>query len=251
MGEQAGGLRLLLGGLIGAQAHARLGHQGLRPRCHGQGDHLQVHRLAAAVLIGDGIIIVKNCRGGAKAGEHLAGHDLGIGVEIGHHDMPLRQRTGKLHPALLEHGIVEVIPAVFRVKILCPMLQRVQFHGADGIVHGAERLRAVRPVIEPPSGVIESLPGGEVVIAHAGGGGKAGKARAVEHEQLRGFGQGEHQQFAIRLAVGKETGHKFTLLLLREIVIPVQQIILAQGDGVPDVAGEEVRHLLRGIPLCL
>ena len=166
--------------------------------------------------------------------------------------MPLRQRTGKLHPALLEHGIVEVIPAVFRVEILCPMLQRVQFHGADGIVHGAEGLRAVRPVIELPGGVIESLPGGEVVIAHAGGGGKAGKARAVEHEQLRGFGQGEYKQTAvICFTVGKEAGHKLALFLLREIVIPVQQIILAQGDGVPDVAGEEVRHLLRGIPLCL
>ena len=204
-----------------------------------------------AVLIGDGIIIIEDRRGGAKAGQHLAGHDLGIGIEVGHHDMPLGQRAGKLHPALLENGVIEIIPAVFRVEILCPMLQRVQFHGADGVVHGAEGLRTVRPVIELSGSVIESLPGGEVVIVYAGGGGKAGKARAVEHEQLRGFGQGEHQQFAIRLTVGKETGHKFTLLLLREIVIPVQQIILAQGDGVPDVAGEEVRHLLRGIPLCL
>ena len=165
--------------------------------------------------------------------------------------MPLGQRAGKLRPALLEHGVVKIVPAVFRVEILRAMLQRAEFHGADGIVHGAEGLRTVRPVIELPGGVIESLPGGEVVIAYAGGGGKAGKARAVEHEQLRGFGQGKHQQFAIRLAVGKEAGHKFTLLLLREPVIPVQQIILAQGDGVPDVAGEEVRHLLRGIPLRL
>ena len=251
MGKQAGGLRLLLGGLVGAQAHARLGHQGLRPRCHGQGDHLQVHRLAAPVLIGHGIIIIEDRRGGAKAGQHLAGHDLGIGIEVGHHDMPLGQRAGKLHPALLEYGVVEVIPAVFRIEILCAMLQGVQFHGADGIVHGAEGLRAVRPVIEPPGSVIESLPGGEIVIGHAGGGGKAGKARAVEHEQLRGFGQGEHQQLSVRLAVGKETGHKFTLFLLREPVIPVQQLVLTQGDGVPDVAGKEVRHLLRGIPLCL
>ena len=132
------------------------------------------------------------------------------------------------------------------------MLQRVQFHGADGIVHGAEGLRTVRPVIELPGSVIESLPGGEIVIGHAGGGGKAGKARAVEHEQLRGFGQGKYQQFAIIcFAVGQEAGHKLAPFLLREIVIPVQQIVLAQGDGVPDVAGKEVRHLLRGIPLCL
>ena len=33
MGKQAGGLRLLFGGLVGAQAHAHLGHQRLRPRC--------------------------------------------------------------------------------------------------------------------------------------------------------------------------------------------------------------------------
>ena len=132
------------------------------------------------------------------------------------------------------------------------MLQRVQFHGADGIVHGAEGFRAVRPVIESPGGVIESFPGGEIVIGHAGGSGKAGKARAVEHEQLRGFGQGEHQQPAIIcFTVRKEAGHKLALFLLCEPVIPVQQIILTQGDGVPDVAGKEVRHLLRGIPLCL
>ena len=252
MGKQAGGLRLLFGGLVGAQAHARLGHQRLRPRCHGQGNHLQVHRLAAAVLIGDGIIIIEDRRGGAKAGEHLAGHDLGIGIEIGHHDMPLGQRAGKLHPAFLENGVVEVIPAVFRVEILCAMLQRVQFHGADGIVHRTKRLRAVCPGIEPPGSVIESLPCGEVIISHAGGGGKAGKARAVEHEQLRGFGQGKYKQTAvICFTVGQEAGHKLALFLLREPVIPVQQIILAQGDGIPDVAGEEVRHLLRGIPLCL
>ena len=252
MGKQAGGLRFLIGGLVGAQAHARLGHQGLCPRCHGQGDHLQVHRLAVPVLIGDGVIIIEDRRGGAKAGQHLAGHHLGIGIEVGHHDMPLGQRTGKLHPALLENGVVEVIPAVFRVKILCPMLQRVQFHGADGIVHGAERLRAVRPVIELPGSVIESLPGGEVIVGHAGGGGKAGKARAVEHEQLCGFGQGKYKQTAvICFTVGQEAGHKFTLLLLREPVIPVQQLVLTQGDGVPNVAGKEVRHLLRGILLCL
>ena len=166
--------------------------------------------------------------------------------------MSLSQRAGKLHPALLENGVVEIIPAVFCVEILRAMFQRVQLHGADGIVHGAEGLRTVRPVIELPGSVIESLPGGEVVIAYAGGGGKAGKARAVEHEQLRGFGQGEHQQFAIIcFTVRKEAGHKLALFLLREIVIPVQQIVLAQGDGVPDVAGEEVRHLLRGIPLRL
>ena len=204
-----------------------------------------------AVLIGDGIIIIENCRGGAKAGEHLAGHDLGIGIEVGHHDMSLGQRTGKLHPALLENGVIEIIPAVFRVEILCPMLKRVQFHGADGVVHGAEGLRTVRPVIELSGSVIEPLPCGESVIAHAGGSRKAGKARAVEHEQLRGFGQGEHQQFVIRLAVGKETGHKLAPFLLCEPVIPVHQIILAQGDGIPNVAGKEVRHLLRGIPLCL
>ena len=166
--------------------------------------------------------------------------------------MPLSQRAGKLHPTLLENGVVKIIPAVFRIEILRAMFQRAELHGADGIVHRTKRLRAVRPVIELPGSVIESLPGGEIVIGHAGGGGKAGKARAIEHEQLRGFGQGEHQQFAIIcFTVGQEAGHKLALFLLREPVIPVQQIILAQGDGVPDVAGEEVRHLLRGIPLCL
>ena len=252
MGKQAGGLRLLLSGLVGTQAHARLGHQRLCPRCHGQGDHLQIHRLAAPVLIGDGIIIVEDRRGGAKAGEHLAGHHLRIGVKIGYHDMPLGQRTGKLHPALLENGVVEVIPAVFRVEILRAVLQCVQLHGADGIVHRTKRLRVVRPVIEPPGSVIEPLPCREVVIAYAGGGRKAGKARAVEHKKLRGFGQGEHQQFAIIcFTVRKEAGHKFTLFLLREPVIPVQQLVLAQGNGVPNVAGKEIRHLLRGESLPL
>ena len=122
MGKQAGGLRLLIGGLVGAQAHACLRHQWLRPRCHGQGDHLQVHRLAVPVLIGHGIIIIEDRRRRAETGEHLAGHDLRVGIEVGHHDMPLRQRTGELHPALLKNGVIEIIPAVFRVKILRPML---------------------------------------------------------------------------------------------------------------------------------
>lgn len=56
--EQRGGLRLLLGGLVGAKPHACLRHQGIRTRRFRYGQHMEVHGLLRVVRVGDGIIII-------------------------------------------------------------------------------------------------------------------------------------------------------------------------------------------------
>ena len=102
--------------------------------------------------------------------------------------MALREGSGELHPALLKYGIVGIVPAVFRVEIPTAALHGAELHGADGIIQRTEGL--ARPVIEPARGIVEALPCGEVLIADAGGGGKAVEAAAV----------------AIRSCVDLETG---------------------------------------------
>ena len=56
--EQRGGLRLLLGGLVGAKPHACLRHQSVRTRRFRHGQHMEVHGLLRVVRVGDGIIII-------------------------------------------------------------------------------------------------------------------------------------------------------------------------------------------------
>ena len=158
--------------------------------------------------------------------------------------MPLRQGAGELHPALFEHGVVRVVPAVLGVEVLAAALQGAELHGAEGVVQGTEGLAG--PVVELPGGIVKALPGGKLVIAYAGGLSEAVEAAAVAHEKLGGLGDGKEQQLPVlRRAVGQKAGHEVGQLLLREPVVPVHQVLLPQGRGVADVAGEEVRHLLQ------
>ena len=83
---------------------------------------MEIHGLLRAVPVGDGIVIVEDRRGGAETREHITCHDLRVGIEIGDHHMPLDQRLGELHPALLEHGVIGIIPAVFCVEIAAAVL---------------------------------------------------------------------------------------------------------------------------------
>lgn len=92
--------------------------------------------------------------------------------------------------------------------------------------------------------VVKAVPGGEVLIFHAAGLGKAVEAGAVAHKKLGGFGDREEQQSAVRArAVLKKAGHEVGKLLLREPVVPVHQIFLAQSGRVSEVAGEQVGHI--------
>ena len=166
--------------------------------------------------------------------------------------MALREGSGELHPALLKYGIVGIVPAIFRVEIPAAALESVELHGANGIVERTEGL--VRPVVEPARGIVEALPCGEVLIADAGGIGKAGKTAAVAHQKLRGLGDREHQQPAVlRHTVGEKTGNEVRELTRRELAVPVHEVVLTQLQRVDDVAGKEVGHLLHLLPaaLCL
>ena len=109
--------------------------------------------------------------------------------------MALGERTGELHPALFENGVVGVIPAVFRVEIPTAPLQSAKLHGANRVVQSAER--GAGPIRELPGSVIEAIPGGKVIIVCAGGLREAGKAAAVEHQKLSGLGDREEQQLSV------------------------------------------------------
>ena len=211
---------------------------------------MEIHGLLRVVRVGDGIIVIKDRRGGAQAAHHIAGHHLGVGVEVRDHHMPLRQRSGELHPALLKYGVAGIVPAAFRVEIPAAVLHGAELHGADGIVHRAERI--ARPVIEPAGSVVKALPCGEVIIADTGGIGEAGEAAAVAHQKLRGLGNGEHQQpTVLRRAVVQKAGNKVGELTRRELAVPVHKVVLAQLQRVDDVAGKEVGHLLHLLPAAL
>ena len=203
---------------------------------------MEIHRLLCPVLIGDGIVVVENRREGAEAGEHIACHDLRVGIEIGDHHVALSQRAGELHPALLEYGIIGIIPAVFCVKITAAVLQCVQFYRTDGIVQCAEGL-AAGPVIELSGSIVKALPCGKVCVTDAGGLRKAGEAAAVAHQKLGGFGNREEQQGSVlRHAVGQKAGDKVRELLCCKPGVPIYQIVRAQRRGVADVAGEQIGH---------
>ena len=193
---------------------------------------------------------IEDRRGGAESGEHVAGHHLSVGVEVGDHHMALREGSGELHPALLKYGIVGIVPAVFRVEIPTAALHGAELHGADGIIQRTEGL--ARPVIEPARGIVEALPCGEVLIADAGGGGKAVEAAAVAHQKLRGLGNGEDQQPAVlRRAVGEKAGDEVGEFVGGELLVPRHKIILAKLQRVDDVAGKEVGHLLHALAAAL
>ena len=204
---------------------------------------MEIHRLLRTVAIGDGIVIVEDRGRGTQTGKHLAGHHLRVGVEVGDHHVPLSERTCELHPALLENGVIRVVPAVFGIKIAASALHGAKLDGPDGIVQRTE-CPAARPVMEFGGCVVKAVPGGKVLIFHAAGLGKAVETGAVAHEKLGGFGDREEQQPAVRArAVLKKAGHEVGKLLLREPVVPVHQIFLAQSDRVSEVAGEQVGHI--------
>ena len=164
--------------------------------------------------------------------------------------MTLGQGAGKLHPALLKYGVIGVVPAVFRVEIPAAVLHGVQLHGADGVIQRTEGL--ARPVIELAGGVVKALPCGEVIVADAGGSGKAGEAAAVAHEELRGLGDGEHQQPAVlRRAVGQKAGGEIGELVGGELFVPVHKVIRAQLQRIDNVAGEEIGHGLHVLAAAL
>ena len=226
-----------------AETYARLGHQAGGTGDLGHGHHMEIHRLLGAVAVCDGVVIVQYGGGGAKPAEDIAGHHLGVGVEVGDDDVPLRQGAGELEEAAGKHRVGGVVPAGGGVEVAAVMGEGVQLHGAEGIVQRAEGL--ARPVVILGGGFIEALPRGEVIVGHAGGGGEAGEAAAVAHEDLGGLGDGKNEELAgVGGAVGKEAGDEGGEVALGEAGVPVQQIVLAQLLRVGDVAGEDVGHIL-------
>ena len=240
MGENLGGLGLFRGGFIGAQAHARLRHQGLRPRSTGHRQNPQVHWLGVSVLVGDYVIVVEDGGAGAHAGKHLAGHDLGVGVEVRDDDVTLHQRPGKLQPAFLQRQVFKIIPAVLGIEIFGAMLHGVQLDRTQGIIQRAEG-QAGKLIIFGGCR-IEALPCGKIFFGDAGGCRKAVKAGAGHHQHVGGFGNREDEQAAILHTVLQKAGDKFRQLLRREGIVPVQNILLTQGKRISDMAGENIRE---------
>ena len=156
--------------------------------------------------------------------------------------MSLHQSAGKFQPALLEDGVVRVVPAVLGIEILRTLLHGPQLHSAERIVQSAEGLAAA-VVIESAGGLIKALPCGKVAVLRAGGGGEAVKGGAVEHQHMGGFGHGEYQQLAVRRAVVQKAGNELLALILGKEVVPVHHILCPQRHRIPNVAGEHIRHL--------
>ena len=156
--------------------------------------------------------------------------------------MSLHQSAGKFQPALLEDGVVRVVPAVLGIEILRTLLHGPQLHSAERIVQSAEGLAAA-VVIESAGGLIKALPCGKVAVLRAGGGGEAVKGGAVEHQHMGGFGHGEYQQLAVRRAVRQKAGNELLALILGKEVVPVQHVLCTQRQRIPNVTGEHIRHL--------
>ena len=111
-------------------------------------------------------------------------HNLRVGIQIGHDDMPFGDCRGKLFIGC-HQGVVLLVPVVL-VEVDCALAYCVKLDGAHEIVEGAEWLSVGIVVILFGNGE-ETVPSCEGVVAHASSGCELVECVACQKEQVCGF----------------------------------------------------------------
>ena len=88
----------------------------------------------------------------------------------------------------------------------------------------------------------KTIPGGEAVGRDAGRLAEPVKFRSIDIEQSRGLADREDRQLVIDDPLVQKFRHNAGQFILGKILLPVHQIVGAEGGGRTRVAGKKIRH---------